>query len=68
MAMTDPTPSDDRSPPDDRPLMGDHPELETDDTYRAAPDADGDNRSRLLVVAGIIVLVIVVLVAFVVFS
>jgi hypothetical protein len=66
--MTDPTPPRDRSSPDERPLMGDHPELETDDTYRAAPDTDGDNRSRLLVVAGIIVLVIVVLVAYLVFN
>jgi hypothetical protein len=67
MSMADPTPQRDRSPLDDRPVVGDHPELETDQTYRAAPSEGGDNRSRLIV-AGIIVLVIVVLVvAYVVF-
>jgi hypothetical protein len=66
--MADPTPQRDRSSLDDRPVMGDHPDLEADETFQALPIEDGGNRSRLIV-AGIVVLVIVVLVvAYVVFS
>jgi hypothetical protein len=61
--MADSTPQRDRSTLNDGPVMGDHPDLEADETYRPLPVADGDDRSRQLWVAGIIALVIIVIVA-----
>ena len=53
-------------PDDDRPVMGDHPELEDDETVRSGTTPADDTRTRLLVpglvVPGLVVLVIVVLV------
>jgi len=48
-------------PDDDRPVMGDHPELEDDETVRSGTTPADDTRTRLLV-PGLVVLVIVVLV------
>ncbi len=59
--MTDPTPQHPSRPTDGRPVMGDHPELETDETQRTTPALDRDDHSPLLV-PGIILLVIVVLI------
>jgi hypothetical protein len=59
--MTGPTPQRPSRPTDARPVMGDHPELETDETQRTALTPDRGGRSSLLV-PGIILLVIVVVV------
>ncbi len=48
-------------PDDDRPVMGDHPDLETDETVRPALPPPADSRRRLLL-PGLVVLVGLVLV------
>ncbi len=45
----------------DRPVMGDHPELETDEVQRLEPVRTRDVRSPM-VIAGIVVLVVVVVI------
>ena len=45
----------------DRPVMGDHPELETDEVQRVEPVRTRDMRSPL-VIAGIVALVVVVVI------
>ncbi len=59
--MTDPTrhPSD---PAIDRPVMGDHPELETDETRRYVPLTRGRDGRSPLVIAGIVALVILIVI------
>lgn len=45
----------------DRPVMGDHPELETDEVQRVEPVRTRDMRSPL-VIAGIVALVVVIVI------
>lgn len=64
--MTDPTPERDRlrndeRPVEDRPVMGDHPDLEPDEGVRDEPPQSDDMMARLMM-PGIIVLVIVLVV------
>jgi len=59
--MSDPTPERDQRSRNDRPVMGDHPDLETDEEISPAP-ARPDNPMARFGVAGIIVLVIVVII------
>lgn len=68
--MTDPTPQRDQPRrDDDRPVMGDHLDLETDDPVATNASVEsGDTMARLLV-PGIIVLVIVlIIIAFFLFD
>lgn len=57
--MTDPTPQRDQPPREDRPVMGDHSDLEEDEVRRVPADSGDDTMARLLV-PGLIVLVIAV--------
>ncbi len=59
--MTTPTTPLTPPPDDGRPVMGDHPDLEDDETVRSVTTPADDTRARLLL-PGIVVLVIVVLV------
>jgi hypothetical protein len=59
--MTEPTPRRRSRRTDEQPVMGDHLELETDETQRTALPPDRGGRSSLLV-AGIVLLVIVAVV------
>jgi hypothetical protein len=54
--MTNPDPA-----PTDRPVMGDHPELETDEVQRVEPARTRDMRSPLMI-AGIVALIVVVVI------
>jgi hypothetical protein len=56
--MTDQDPRPNTSRTDDRPVMGDHPDLEMEDQTRTPPAGSEDGMARLFV-PGIIVLVIV---------
>lgn len=57
--MTDPKPERDRNLREDRPVMGDHPELETEEET-SPPPARPDNPMARFGMVGIIVLIIVV--------
>lgn len=64
--MTEPNPQRDRDRRDeDRPIMGDRPELETEDPYRPEmePEPAGNPMMRWLVPAIIVVVIVVIVIA-----
>lgn len=63
--MTDPTPRDTRNPDDNRPVMGDHRDLEEAEHQEwrgREPEPDSSDMLSRLMMPAIIVLVIVVIV------
>jgi CHASE3 domain sensor protein len=68
--MTDQTPQRDQPPRDEvRPVMGDHPELETDEEVRTQPvQADDNAMARLLIPGAIVLVIVLIVIAFLIFG
>ncbi len=62
VAMTDPTPQRNQLPRDDRPVMGDHPELEDEDAQVEPLSTEEVSNLRRLLLPGIVVLAIALIV------
>jgi hypothetical protein len=66
ITVTDPTQRDTR-PSTDKPVMGDHPELETEDLPHAEPIGNDGGRPTMLIVglAALVLVAIVILLVFI---